>query len=83
MQVKNEKAERNKLTGSAPDIPEFPMVNNSPQDQGVSVRVNTMDNGYAVRTGGQPIFYATARQAADAVAAGIYQTLTKFEETGE
>ena len=68
---------------SGPWIPHFPMVINSPQDQGVTVRVNTMENGYSVKTGGQAIFYATAREAADAVAEGIYDTLTHFEETGK
>lgn len=59
-------------------IPSFPMVINSPQDQGVTARVNTMENGYAVKTGGQAIFYSTAKDAADAVAAGIYETLIAF-----
>ncbi len=66
-----------------PWIPHFPMVVNSPQDQGVTARVNTMLNGYSVKTGGKSIFFSTAREAADAVAEGIYETLTNFEETGE
>tara|TARA_R110000751_G_scaffold1985_10_gene7637 strand:- start:396 stop:575 length:180 start_codon:yes stop_codon:yes gene_type:complete len=56
------------------------MVINSPQDQGVTARVNTMENGYAVKTGGQAIFYPTAKDAADAVAEGIYETLIEFEK---
>ena len=62
-------------------VPHFPMVVNSPADQGVTARVNVMENGYAVKTGGQAIFYPTAKEAADAVADGICLTLEEFEQT--
>lgn len=73
----------NENCNNGPWIPYFPMVINSPQDQGVTARVNTMENGYSVKTGGQAIFFPTARKAADAVAEGIYEALERFEETGK
>ena len=73
----------NKKKGDLPfeGVPHFPMVVNSLADQGVTARVNVMENGYAVKTGGQAIFYSTAKEAADAVADGICLTLEEFEQT--
>jgi hypothetical protein len=51
-------------------IPQF-VVRDEQNDYSTQVRVQRISNGFVVRTGSEPVFYATIEQAAEAVRLGL------------
>ena len=54
-----------------PGVPSFPIRDDDPKDTGCQIRINQMHNGYSLKTGGEPIFYPTIEDCADAVRDGL------------
>jgi hypothetical protein len=54
----------------APIVPEF-VVRRDGTDISVQLRVSCIGNGYLVKTGGAPIYYATKEDMAKAVCLGL------------
>jgi hypothetical protein len=53
-------------------MPNF-VVTHEGNDVTTSVRITKIQNGFILRTGDKPIFYATIGEVADAVKAGLLQ----------
>lgn len=59
-------------TTEAPIVPEF-VIRKDGNDISVQLRVSCIGNGYLVKTGGAPLYYAAKEEMAKAVYLGLLQ----------
>jgi len=71
---KNEKAGQN-------DVPSLKIIDNEPTDISCQVRVNLMQNGFALKHKDEPIFYPTIEECAEAVKQGLIAAFAKYEKS--
>ena len=66
-------------TTEAPIVPEF-VIRRDGNDISVQLRVSCIGNGYLIKTGGTPLYFATKEGMAKAVYAGLLKMDNSIEK---
>lgn len=55
------------------EIPDL-IVRDEPNDVSIQIRIQKIENGFLVRAGGLPVFYANIETTADAISKALLKT---------